>query len=67
MFFIPIIISALLFAGGFYGLRYIPSPQRAFRQVLVTLRNLGFIMMICCAAGWFVFAYSLYKMPGIVH
>lgn len=67
MFFIPIIISILLFAAGFYGLRLIPSPQRNLRQVMVTLRNIGFIMMVCCAAGWFVFAYSMYKMPGIVH
>ncbi len=67
MFFLPIIISVLFFVAGFYGLRLIPSPQKALRQVLVTLRNLGFIMMVCCGAGWFIFAYSLYKMPGIVH
>ncbi len=67
MFFIPVIISVLFFVAGFYGLRIKPSPQRALRQVLVTLRNLGFIMMVCCAVGWFVFAYSLYKMPGIIH
>jgi hypothetical protein len=67
VFFIPVIISVLFFVAGSYGLRLKPSPQRALRQVLVTLRNLGFIMMVCCAAGWFVFAYSLYKMPGIVH
>lgn len=67
MFFIPVIISVLFFVAGSYGLRLKPSPQRALRQVLVTLRNLGFIMMVCCAAGWFVFAYSLYKMPSIGH
>lgn len=61
MLFVPIIISILIFSAGLFGLRQIPLPQSGLRKVAVTLRNIGFIMMVCCAVGWFAFAYSLYR------
>lgn len=63
----PVITALVLLATGFAGLRLIPKPHRGLRQFAAGLSNLGFIMIVCCAVGWFFYTYWLEKLPEVVH